>query len=159
MSNGPRPGIIYGGLLASPCGARRLHSVHHARRNRHPAAPEGAASATRCGGRSHAAIAGGDPAACAQDWQPTCLGRRAAGASGGACGDGSDALWKLAQGGRSGAEMMRYDELLEQSVAGALGDAERSGLEMLRREADRFMLIKAHAAVLLRWRSHDVPVR
>jgi hypothetical protein len=55
--------------------------------------------------------------------------------------------------------MMRYDELLEQSVAGALGDAERSGLEMLRREADRFMLIKAHAAVLLRWRSHDVPVR
>ena len=55
--------------------------------------------------------------------------------------------------------MARYDELLEQSAAGALGDAERSELEMLRREADRFMLIKAHAAVLLRWRGHDVPVR
>jgi hypothetical protein len=35
----------------------------------------------------------------------------------------------------------------------------RSELDMLRREADRFILIKAHAAVLLRWRGHDVPVR
>jgi hypothetical protein len=70
-----------------------------------------------------------------------------------------DALWKLARGRRSETEMVRYDELLEQSAAGVLGDAERSELEMLRREADRFMLIKAHAAVLLRWRGHDVPVR
>jgi hypothetical protein len=70
-----------------------------------------------------------------------------------------DALWKLARGRRSEAEMVRYDELLEQSAARALGDAERSELEMLRREADRFMLIKAHAAILLRWRGHDVPVR
>jgi len=70
-----------------------------------------------------------------------------------------DALWKLARGRRSEPEMVRYDELLEQSAAGALGDTERSELEMLRREADRFMLIKAHAAVLLRWRGHDVPIR
>jgi hypothetical protein len=55
--------------------------------------------------------------------------------------------------------MVRYDELLEQSAAGTLGDAGRSELDMLRREADRFMLIKAHAAVLLRWRGHDVPSR
>src|SRR5262245_6028945 len=70
-----------------------------------------------------------------------------------------DALWRLARGRRSEPEMARYDELLEQSAAGALGDVERSELEMLRREADRFMLIKEHAAVLLRWRGHDVPVR
>lgn len=70
-----------------------------------------------------------------------------------------DALWKLARGRRSEPEMARYDELLEQSAAGALGDAERSELESLRHEADRFMLIKAHAAVLLRWRGHDVPLR
>ena len=70
-----------------------------------------------------------------------------------------DALWKLARGRRSEAEVLRYDELLEQGAAGALDDAGRSELEMLRREADRFMLIKAHAAVLLRWRDHDVPVR
>lgn len=70
-----------------------------------------------------------------------------------------EALWKLARGRRSEAEMVRYDELLEQSAAGALGDAGRSELDMLRREADRFMLIKAHAAVLLRWRGHDVPLR
>jgi pimeloyl-ACP methyl ester carboxylesterase len=61
-----------------------------------------------------------------------------------------DSLWDL---------ILCYDELLEQSVAGALGDAERFEVEMLRREADRFMLIKAHAAVLLRWRGHDVPIR
>ena len=70
-----------------------------------------------------------------------------------------DALWKLARGRRSETEMVRYDELLGESAAGALGDAGRSELEMLRREADRFMLIKAHAAVLLRWRGHDVPVQ
>ena len=68
-------------------------------------------------------------------------------------------LAAIARGRTAEAEMVRYDELLEQSAAGALGDAERSELEMLRREADRFMLIKAHAAVLLRWRGHDVPVR
>lgn len=70
-----------------------------------------------------------------------------------------DALWKLARGRRSESEMVRYDELLDQSASGTLGDTERSELEMLRREADRFMLIKAHAAVLLRWRGHDVSVR
>jgi len=70
-----------------------------------------------------------------------------------------DALWKLARGRVSDVEMARYDELLEQNAAGALCDAERSELEMLRRETDRFMLIKAHAAVLLRWRGHDVPLR
>jgi len=70
-----------------------------------------------------------------------------------------DALWKLARGRRSEAELARYDELLEESAAGALGTAERSELELHRREADRFMLVKAHAAVLLRWRGHDVPAR
>lgn len=70
-----------------------------------------------------------------------------------------EALWKLARGRRSDAEMARYDELLEQSAAEALDDAGRSELERLRREADRFMLVKAHAAVLLRWRGHDVPAR
>jgi hypothetical protein len=70
-----------------------------------------------------------------------------------------DALWRLARGRRSEAEVVRYDELLEQSAAGALGDAERSELETLRRESDRFTLVKAHAAVLLRWRGHDVPAR
>ena len=70
-----------------------------------------------------------------------------------------DALWKFARSRRSDAEMVRYDELLEQSTAGALDDVGRSELELLKRETDRFMLIKAHAAVLLRWRGHDVPVR
>jgi hypothetical protein len=70
-----------------------------------------------------------------------------------------DALWKLARGRRSEVEMARYDELLDQSAAGAFSDAERSELELLRREAARFLLVKAHAAVLLRWRGHDVPAR
>lgn len=70
-----------------------------------------------------------------------------------------DALRKLARSYRSEAEMVRYDDLLEQNAAGALGDAARSELDTLRREADRFMLVKAHAAVLLRWRGHDVLAR
>lgn len=70
-----------------------------------------------------------------------------------------DALWKLARGCRSEAEMARYDELLEQRAAGTLDAEGRSELEELRREAERFMLVKAHAAVLLRWRGHDVSAR
>jgi hypothetical protein len=50
----------------------------------------------------------------------------------------------------------RYDELLDRNSAGVLSTAERSELEQLRQESDRFMLRKAQAAVLLRWRGHAV---
>jgi len=68
-------------------------------------------------------------------------------------------LWKIARSRKSQNEMIRYEELLEQSKSKTLNDSERKELIALREEADRFMLRKSHAAVLLRWRGHDVSGR
>jgi hypothetical protein len=65
-----------------------------------------------------------------------------------------DALWVIAQSRREPAEFARYDELLDRNAEGLLAPAEHDELERLREEADRFMLRKAHAAALLRWRGH-----
>lgn len=48
----------------------------------------------------------------------------------------------------------REGELLDRNADGLLTPAEHDELERLREEADRFMLRKAHAAALLRWRGH-----
>ena len=69
-----------------------------------------------------------------------------------------DALWEIARSRLSDAEMERYDALLEKSKRGILDDAERLELNRLRDEADRFMLRKAQAAVLLRWRGRAAPL-
>jgi len=69
-----------------------------------------------------------------------------------------EALWQIARQLRTPAEMERYDTLLERNRNGALTDAERLELTALRTEADRFMLRKAQAAVLLRWRGHTAPI-
>ncbi|MGH1393198.1 MAG: hypothetical protein ACRAVC_04075 [Trichormus sp.] len=53
--------------------------------------------------------------------------------------------------------MERYDWLLERNSSGNITDAEKLQLIKLRQETDRFMLCKAQAAVLLRWRGHHVP--
>jgi hypothetical protein len=65
-------------------------------------------------------------------------------------------LMDIAASRKSDDDFDRYDELLEQNSAGLLSVAERSELEQLRQESDRFMLRKAQAAVLLRWRGHSV---
>lgn len=67
------------------------------------------------------------------------------------------ALWPIARSRRSPADMARYDELLERNQEGGLSEAERAELTRLRQEQDRFMLRKAHAAALLRWRGHRLP--
>ena len=66
-------------------------------------------------------------------------------------------LWQIARGRKPAAEMTRYDTLLDQGQAGTLTDAEQLELIAWRRESDRFMLRKAQAAVILRWRGHQVP--
>ncbi|AGP33219.1 hypothetical protein [Sorangium cellulosum] len=75
-----------------------------------------------------------------------------------ACLDKMDdqALWQLAKSRRSEAKLARYDELLDRNTQGLLTPAERIELERLRHESDLFMLRKAHAAALLRWRGHAV---
>lgn len=67
-------------------------------------------------------------------------------------------LWQTARSYKTEAEMERYDELLEKNGAGELTAVEQQELQHLRQEADRFMLQKAHAAALLRWRGHTVPI-
>ncbi len=53
--------------------------------------------------------------------------------------------------------MERYNLLLEGNKNNILREAERLELIEIRHETDRFMLLKAQAAVLLRWRGHHVP--
>ena len=67
-----------------------------------------------------------------------------------------EALWKIAKG-RLDADFGRRDELLARNADGQLSPAERVELDRLRDEEDRFMVRKAHAAALLRWRGHVVP--
>jgi hypothetical protein len=68
-----------------------------------------------------------------------------------------ETLWGIVTNRRAAIEMARYDELLEKNKQDRMSDAERSELNRLRNEADQFMLRKAHAAALLRWRGHPVP--
>ncbi len=66
-------------------------------------------------------------------------------------------LWQIVNSRKTSVEMERYNTLLEGNSSGTLTEAERLELMALRHEADLFMLKKAHAAVLLRWRGHRVP--
>ena len=66
-------------------------------------------------------------------------------------------LWRVARARQSPDEMVRYQELLDKKAEGELTSSESAELTGLRTEADRFMLRKAHAAALLRWRGHAIP--
>jgi hypothetical protein len=68
-----------------------------------------------------------------------------------------EALWHIVRSSRSKADMRRYQEFLDRHANGTLTDAERRKLDELRQEADRFVLLKAHAAALLRWRGYQLP--
>ncbi|MCE7983756.1 MAG: hypothetical protein DYG89_21485 [Caldilinea sp. CFX5] len=68
-----------------------------------------------------------------------------------------DALWRIARSKKELTSLQRYDELLARNQDNLLTDSEKQELQQLRTEADRFMLRKAHAAALLRWRGYTVP--
>lgn len=68
-----------------------------------------------------------------------------------------EALWQIARRSQTQAVMARCQELLDKNANERLTEAERHELIDLRSEADRFMLRKAHAAALLRWRGHLLP--
>lgn len=55
------------------------------------------------------------------------------------------------------AQQDELDRLLRKNQAGTLTEQERQKLDRLQREADRVMLRKARAAVLLRFRGHRLP--
>ncbi|NEP10743.1 MAG: hypothetical protein F6K14_11110 [Symploca sp. SIO2C1] len=66
------------------------------------------------------------------------------------------ALWPIAQSQKTPEEMERHYWLLAQNQERSLTDAEQIELEQLKISADRFMLRKAHAAALLKWRGYPV---
>lgn len=67
------------------------------------------------------------------------------------------ALWQIAKGHTSEDEMARYTILLDQNAEGLLSADEAQELQQLRFLADLFMLKKAHAAALLKWRGRIIP--
>ena len=66
-------------------------------------------------------------------------------------------LWRIARKRQAETDFIQYQQLLDKNKNGTISDAERSTLSTLRTESDRFMLRKAHAAALLRWRGHQIP--
>ncbi len=70
---------------------------------------------------------------------------------------GDEALWEIAQSTISLEQQQRMSELLRRNQEGTITEAERRGLAKLRKEADRLMLRKAYAYVLLKWRGHRLP--
>lgn len=66
-------------------------------------------------------------------------------------------LWRIARQKQSEADMKNYQELLDKNANGTISEAETQTLHTLRTQADRFMIRKAHAAALLRWRGHQIP--
>lgn len=65
-------------------------------------------------------------------------------------------LWQIANSRKTTADMERYNTLLERNQDHILTEAERLELMALRHEADLFMLRRAQAAVLLRWRGRGL---
>ena len=69
-----------------------------------------------------------------------------------------DDLWQVVRAKQSAMEAARYNELLARNQEVALTAPERLELNDLRSASERLMLRKAHAAALLRWRGHAVPM-
>jgi len=68
-----------------------------------------------------------------------------------------ESLWRVARSTQLDQDASRYQDLLDKNANGIITAGERAELTDLRIEADRFILRKAHAAALLRWRGHQVP--
>ncbi|MGF1515044.1 MAG: hypothetical protein ACFB5Z_15295 [Elainellaceae cyanobacterium] len=66
-------------------------------------------------------------------------------------------LWQIARS-QNEIELDRYDELLHQNQNGSLTASESAELTDLRKASEKFMLCKAQAAALLKWRGHSVPL-
>jgi len=66
-------------------------------------------------------------------------------------------LWRIARNRQTAIDMKQYQQLLDKNAKGTISDTERSTLTALRTESDRFMLRKAHAVAMLRWRGHKIP--
>jgi len=67
------------------------------------------------------------------------------------------ALWQVTQSTVSPEQQEQISQLLEKNSLGTLTASEQTRLDDLQRQADRLMLRKAYAYVLLKWRGHRLP--
>jgi hypothetical protein len=68
----------------------------------------------------------------------------------------TSALLQIARERLTAAQVRQYDRLLEKHRQGTLTSRERARLTQLRQAADRIMLRRARAYVLLKWRGYSV---
>ena len=65
-----------------------------------------------------------------------------------------DDLWAITRSSMSPKTLRQYDNLLEKNSRGMLIAQEKRKLEKLRKDAERIMLMRARAFVLLQWRGY-----
>ena len=65
-------------------------------------------------------------------------------------------LWTIARSHLDETDLERYDDLLDRNSSGTLTPNEQLELQHQRQTAERFMLSKAQAIVILRWRGHNI---
>lgn len=65
-------------------------------------------------------------------------------------------LWTIARSQLTSTDLERYDDLLDRHRSGTLTPTEQLELQQQRHSTERFMLRKAHAIGLLRWRGHNI---
>ena len=68
-----------------------------------------------------------------------------------------DELWAVTRSAMPQRDQERFAALRDQRLAGTLDPAEEAALDQFAQAADLLTLRKAYAAVLLRWRGHQLP--
>ncbi|MCB0194392.1 MAG: hypothetical protein KDJ65_20750 [Anaerolineae bacterium] len=68
-----------------------------------------------------------------------------------------EVLWDVAALDLADDKATLYEELLDKNQQGQLEASEQALLDTLREEADLFMLRRAYAYALLKWRGHRIP--
>ncbi|MCZ6680930.1 MAG: hypothetical protein O7E52_27200 [Candidatus Poribacteria bacterium] len=66
-------------------------------------------------------------------------------------------LWKVAESEMPETQQRTLERLLRKNQAGTLTEHENQELDQLRAEANRLMLRKSYAYVLLKWRDCQIP--
>ncbi len=67
-------------------------------------------------------------------------------------------LWRLAQSELASADQEALELLLSRNQTGGLAESEEAQLDRLHFEADKLMLRKSYALLLLKWRGHRIPM-
>ena len=72
-------------------------------------------------------------------------------------GMSDEELWEMLASEMPSAYQSTLDYLLQKNRSEDLSESDQQGLDLLHAEANRLMLKKSYARVLLKWRGHPVP--